>query len=49
MTVRNLKDGSKKPWLAEVYPAGRDGPRNRSNLDGFINTGSAYFAHGLIL
>ncbi len=32
MTVRNLKDGSKKPWLAEVYPAGRDGPRKRKRF-----------------
>ncbi|CAH8217210.1 hypothetical protein VAEKB19_4040001 [Vibrio aestuarianus] len=25
MSVRNLKDGSKKPWLCECYPQGRGG------------------------
>ena len=32
MTVRNTKDGSKKPWLAEVYPEGREGPRKRKKF-----------------
>ncbi|CAH8201332.1 hypothetical protein VAE151_560176 [Vibrio aestuarianus] len=25
MSARNLKDGSKKPWLCECYPQGRGG------------------------
>lgn len=29
MTVRKLDDGKPKPWLVEVYPQGRDGPRKR--------------------
>ena len=32
MTVRKLTDGSAKPWLAEVYPAGRGGPRKRKRF-----------------
>lgn len=32
MSVRNTKDGSKKPWLAEVYPEGRGGPRMRKKF-----------------
>lgn len=29
MSVRNLKDGNKKPWLSECYPQGRKGKRIR--------------------
>ncbi|SUQ30412.1 integrase [Vibrio vulnificus] len=29
MTIRNLKDGSKKPWLCECYPNGRTDKRIR--------------------
>ncbi|MGL5668765.1 MAG: phage integrase [Shewanella sp.] len=32
MTVRKLSDGKPKPWLAEVYPQGRDGPRKRKRF-----------------
>ncbi|WP_050932768.1 recombinase, partial [Vibrio harveyi] len=32
MTVRNLKDGSKKPWLCECYPNGRDNARVRKRF-----------------
>lgn len=32
MTVRNLKDGNKKPWLCECYPTGRDGKRIRKRF-----------------
>lgn len=32
MTVRNLKDGSKKPWNVEVYPTGRTGKRIRKRF-----------------
>lgn len=32
MSVRNTKDGSKKPWLAEVYPDGRSGSRKRKKF-----------------
>ncbi len=32
MTVRNLKDGSKKPWLCECYPNGRAGKRVRKRF-----------------
>ena len=32
MTVRKLDDGKPKPWLAEVYPQGRDGPRKRKRF-----------------
>ncbi|HIF9546445.1 TPA: phage integrase [Photobacterium damselae] len=32
MTVRNTKDGSKKPWLCECYPHGRDGKRIRKKF-----------------
>lgn len=32
MTVRNLKDGSKNPWIAECYPDGRLGPRKRKKF-----------------
>lgn len=32
MTVRKLDDGKAKPWLAEVYPQGRDGPRKRKRF-----------------
>lgn len=32
MSVRNLKDGSKKPWLCECYPQGRDGKRVRKRF-----------------
>ena len=38
MSVRNTKDGSKKPWLAEVYPEGREGSRQRRK---FATTGEA--------
>lgn len=30
MSIRNLKDGSKTPWLCECYPNGRSGKRNRT-------------------
>ncbi|WP_199482175.1 phage integrase [Vibrio owensii] len=32
MTVRNLKDGSKKPWLCECYPNGRNNKRVRKRF-----------------
>lgn len=32
MSVRNTHDGSKKPWISEVYPDGRDGPRKRKKF-----------------
>ena len=32
MPVRNLKDGSKKPWLCECYPQGRTGKRVRKRF-----------------
>ncbi|MHC6798672.1 phage integrase [Vibrio antiquarius] len=32
MTVRNLKDGNKKPWLCECYPQGRTGKRVRKRF-----------------
>lgn len=32
MSVRNTHDGSKKPWLAEVYPDGRSGSRKRKKI-----------------
>lgn len=32
MTVRNLKDGNKKPWLCECYPQGRSGKRIRKRF-----------------
>ncbi|EKO3919220.1 tyrosine-type recombinase/integrase [Vibrio metschnikovii] len=32
MSVRNLKDGSKKPWLCECYPQGRAGKRIRKRF-----------------
>ncbi|MBF4359821.1 site-specific integrase, partial [Vibrio anguillarum] len=32
MSVRHLKDGSKKPWLCECYPQGRNGKRVRKRF-----------------
>jgi hypothetical protein len=32
MSVRNLKDGNKKPWLCECYPQGRTGKRVRKRF-----------------
>ncbi|ENM5917619.1 site-specific integrase [Vibrio mimicus] len=32
MSVRNLKDGSKKTWLCECYPQGREGKRVRKRF-----------------
>lgn len=32
MTIRNLKDNSKKPWLCECYPQGRNGKRIRKKF-----------------
>ncbi|MFY3327373.1 phage integrase [Vibrio fluvialis] len=32
MSIRNLKDGSKKPWLCECYPNGRSGKRVRKRF-----------------
>lgn len=32
MTTRNLKDGSKKPWLCECYPQGHSGKRVRKRF-----------------
>ncbi len=32
MSIRNLKDGSKKPWLCECYPNGRNGKRVRKRF-----------------
>ncbi|KKD01413.1 tyrosine-type recombinase/integrase [Photobacterium halotolerans] len=32
MATRNLKDGSKKPWLCECYPQGRGGRRMRKRF-----------------
>lgn len=32
MSIRNLKDGSKKPWLIECYPQGRSGKRVRKRF-----------------
>ena len=32
MSVRNLKDGNKKPWLCECYPNGTAGRRIRKRF-----------------
>lgn len=32
MSIRNLKDGSAKPWLCECYPNGRNGKRVRKTF-----------------
>ncbi|MCD9491092.1 tyrosine-type recombinase/integrase [Photobacterium phosphoreum] len=32
MSIRNLKDGSKNPWLCECYPSGRKGKRIRKKF-----------------
>ncbi|PMJ92834.1 tyrosine-type recombinase/integrase [Vibrio sp. 10N.261.55.A7] len=32
MSIRNLKDGTKKPWLCECYPQGRSGKRVRKRF-----------------
>lgn len=32
MTIRNLKDGSNKPWICECYPTGRSGKRVRKRF-----------------
>ena len=32
MSIRNLKDGSKKPWQLETYPNGRDKNRIRKRF-----------------
>lgn len=32
MSIRNLKDNSKKPWLCECYPQGREGKRIRKKF-----------------
>ncbi|MGK0272371.1 MAG: site-specific recombinase XerD [Cocleimonas sp.] len=32
MSVRNLKDGHKKPWICECYPHGRSGKRIRKRF-----------------
>ena len=32
MSIRNLKDGSAKPWLCECYPNGRSGKRVRKKF-----------------
>ena len=32
MAIRNLKDNSKKPWLCECYPQGREGKRIRKQF-----------------
>lgn len=32
MSIRNLKDNSKKPWLCEYYPQGRNGKRIRKKF-----------------
>lgn len=32
MTIRNLKDNSKKPWLADFYTNGREGIRIRKRF-----------------
>ena len=32
MSVRNLKDKSKNPWLCECYPQGREGKRIRKRF-----------------
>ena len=32
MAIRNLKDNSKKPWLCECYPQGRNGKRIRKRF-----------------
>ncbi|OCH29090.1 integrase [Aliivibrio fischeri] len=32
MAIRNLKDNSKKPWLCECYPTGREGKRIRKRF-----------------
>lgn len=32
MSIRNLKDNSKKPWLCECYPSGRSGKRVRKRF-----------------
>ncbi len=32
MAIRNLKDGSTKPWICECYPTGRTGKRVRKRF-----------------
>ncbi|ELV8552500.1 tyrosine-type recombinase/integrase [Vibrio fluvialis] len=32
MSIRNLKDGSTKPWICECYPTGRSGKRVRKRF-----------------
>lgn len=32
MSIKNLKDGSKKPWLCQCFPYGRDGKRVRKRF-----------------
>ncbi|HFQ5300987.1 TPA: tyrosine-type recombinase/integrase [Vibrio vulnificus] len=32
MAIRNLKDGSNKPWICECYPTGRSGKRVRKRF-----------------
>jgi integrase len=32
VSIRNLKDGNKKPWLCECYPQGRNGKRIRKRF-----------------
>lgn len=32
MSIRNLKDGNRKPWLCECYPQGRSGKRVRKRF-----------------
>lgn len=46
MAVRNLKDGSKKPWNMETYPNGRSGKRVRKR---FATKGEALSYENFIL
>jgi hypothetical protein len=32
MSIRNLKDGHKKPWLCDIRPSGRNGKRVRKRF-----------------
>lgn len=46
MAIRNLKDGSKKPWLCHCFPNGRDGKRIRKR---FATKGEAAAYENFIL
>lgn len=44
MAIRNLNDGSKKPWLCECYPQGRTGKRIRKRFS-TKGEASAYYRY----